>query len=335
MQIAAIVAFCITVALLIVVTSVSPRRTRISRYELDRRRTSGDKLASDELERELVVDDAVSLIRVVAMVLLVFTALLAVASFDWLVGCFVSVVIALIYGRIAQNSYVRALADRLYRPHDVELMTFVRRRPWIGKLVRSTSASAAGHSVSSREELEHVIDQSGRFLAPNEKKLLTGSLHFTDKTVGSIMIPRGAITGVQKAELVGPLMLDELHRTGHSRFPVLDGDIDHVVGMLHIRELLSLQDKKSQTAEKAMEKRVFYIHQDQTLAEALVAFLKTHYHLFIVVNSYRETTGLLALEDVIEQLLGHKTPDESDAHDSLWAVSERKPKSDNHSPQSE
>lgn len=332
MHTVAIVSFCITVALLIIVTSVSPRRSRVSHYELDRRRTSGDKSASDELERELAIDDAVSLIRVVSTLLLVLCVLLAVVSFGWVIGCLISVIITLIYERLARNSRVHKFVGSLYHPYDTALMTFVQKRPWIGKLIRSTSTDITNYSVSSREELEHVIDQSGRFLTVDEKELLTSGLHFSEKTVGSVMTPRGVIAGVKRAELIGPVILDELHQTGHSRFPVFDGDIDHIIGVLHIRELLSLQDKKSQTADKAMEKKVFYIHQDQTLGEALAAFLKTRHHLFIVANGYSETAGLLTLEDIIEELLGHEIVDEFNVHDNLRIVAERKSKSNNHSP---
>jgi CBS domain containing-hemolysin-like protein len=81
-----------------------------------------------------------------------------------------------------------------------------------------------------------------------------------------------------------------------------------------------------------MEKKVYYIHQDQTLDAALAAFLKTRHHLFVVVNGYRETAGLLCLEDVIEALLGRQIIDEFDLHDDLRAVAEREAKHNNRSP---
>jgi len=121
-----------------------------------------------------------------------------------------------------------------------------------------------------------------------------------------------------------------LHQKGHSRLPVIDGDIDHVIGILHLQSLLALDIKRSVTAEKAMEPRVYYIRQDQTLQHALAAFLRTHHHLFIVVNEFRETVGLLTLEDVIEALLGRKIIDEFDAHDDLRAVALRNINHNNH-----
>jgi CBS domain containing-hemolysin-like protein len=174
-----------------------------------------------------------------------------------------------------------------------------------------------------------VIERSEGLLSPDEKKLFAHGLDFPARQVHEIMTPRGVIDSLSKKELLGPLVLDDLHKTGHSRFPVTDGDIDHVVGMLYIQNLLTLDAKRSTTAEKAMEPRVFYIREDQTLQHALAAFLRTHHHLFIVVNEFRETVGLLSLEDVVEALIGRKIIDEFDMHDDLRVVAERNPRGNN------
>lgn len=78
-----------------------------------------------------------------------------------------------------------------------------------------------------------------------------------------------------------------------------------------------------------MDKKVFYIHQDQSLQQALAAFLRTRHHLFVVINEYRETVGLLSLEDVIEALLGRKINDEFDVYDDLRKVAEVNPQKNN------
>jgi CBS domain containing-hemolysin-like protein len=184
--------------------------------------------------------------------------------------------------------------------------------------------------LSSREELHHLVETSGSLLSADEKALISHSLTFNDRAVKKIMTPRSVIDSISHKELLGPLVLDDLHKTGHSRFPVVDGDIDHVVGMLHIQDLLTLDTKRSTTAAKAMEPRVFYVREDQTLKYALTAFLRTHHHLFVVVNEFRETVGLLSLEDVIEALIGRKIIDEFDAHDDLRAVAAHNPRGNNH-----
>lgn len=320
---------CVSFALLIGVASIVPRRSHLSAYELQRRREAGDAAAATELEREQVVDDIVSLQRVLASILLILTSVCLFAVFGWLPGLLLSVIVAVFYGRIAKTAFLRGYVAKVYEPYDKAVVQFVSNHRSIGKMIRYGATTTDTHEIASREELEHVIAESGNLLSTDEKKLLLSGLKFRDKTVDSVMTPRSVIVGVPKNELVGPLMLDELHKTGHSRFPVYDKDINHVVGILHIRELLALVDKKSQTAEKAMEQKVYYIRDNQTLSAALAAFLKKRHHMFVVVNAYRETTGLVTLEDVIEELLGREIIDEYDVHDDLRAVAVSEAKSNN------
>jgi CBS domain containing-hemolysin-like protein len=169
-------------------------------------------------------------------------------------------------------------------------------------------------------------------------KLIIASLSFEARQVREIMTPKSVIETIKKGEILGPLVLDDLHKTGHSRFPVIDGDIDHIVGILHIKDVLTLDTSKKHTSkvESAMNKHVHYIRDDHTLDQALSAFLSTHSHLFVVINEFRETVGILTLEDTLEALLGRSIIDEFDAHDDMRAVAARKAKhgSLNHSSES-
>ena len=323
MQTIWIIVFAVALVVLVVVASIAPQRSGLSMFELRRRRDSGSKSAAHELDREVVLNDLLSLQKALVALLLVLTVLAAVGAFGWLFGTIGAVVVALMYGRLAQFELLRAFADRLYRPYDEAIVGVVKKSPLIARVLRSIASDTTELVVGSREELLHVVESSGVILSNEEKKLVVNGLHFADKTVESVMTPRGVMQTISADEVIGPLVLDDLHKTGHSRFPVLDGDIDHVVGILHIRELLLLGDKSSQTVRQAMEKKVFYIHQEQTLDHALAAFLRTRHHLFIVVNGYRETAGILTLEDVIEVLLGRKIVDEFDLHEDLRLVASR------------
>lgn len=317
--------------LLVGVTSVQPRRSQMSSFELSRRQAKGDKEASETLKREALLGDILSLQRVLTALLLVLFVLLSVAAFGWFIGVLLAVVIALEYGTIARSSAVLHRFQPLYDKHEAKIIQLIKRYPSIMRLLRNVSRQEPmAVRLDSREELTHLIETSGSILAPDEKKLLTHSLSFREKLVREVMTPRGVIDSISKSELLGPLVLDDLHKTGHSRFPVIDGDVDHVVGVLHIQNLFTLDSKRSATAEQAMEPKVFYIREDQNLQHALAAFLRTHHHLFIVVNEFRETVGLLSLEDVVEALLGRKIIDEFDAHDDLRAVAMRNPRGNNH-----
>ena len=326
-----ILCFFTALLLLVIVAAITPRRSGLSRFELERRKATGSIAAGEELSRDLVLNDVLSLQKAVTALLLLATTLCAVTAFGWLLGTIIAVLVALSYRRVAQTEVVSAFADRLYRPYDASLIAFINKRPLVGRIIGTSSQEADNLVLSSREELLHLVTSSGHILTADEKKLITNGLHFTEMAVESVMTPRGVIETIAADEVLGPLVLDDLHKTGHSRFPVTDGDIDHIIGILHARELLTLGNKQSLTAREAMEKRVYYIRDDQTLSQALAAFIKTRHHLFVVINGYRETAGILTLEDVIEALLGRKIVDEFDLHDDLRAVAAREAKSNNDS----
>lgn len=318
---------------LLIVAAMQPIHSQFSLFELERRAGAGDAGAKEAYEREGLLDDVVSLQRVVQSLLLIIIVLLSVTTFGWFIGICIALFVALEYGAIARIRFLRQIAQRLYAKVDSSLIKFVKKVPVIFKLLRSASAGDAAPSAKfdSREELQHLVDESGNVLSADEKTLIIHSLSFSDQLVSSVMTPRSMIDSIKKSEILGPLILDELHKTGHSKFPVISGDVDHVVGILNIKNLLALDVKKSTTAEKAMEPKVYYIRDDQNLQHALAAFLRTKHHLFVVVNEFRETVGLLALEDVIEALIGRKIVDEFDAYDDLRAVALRNPR-DNNSP---
>ncbi len=315
---------CVVVIVLLMVSGFIPARSLMSIFELERRKAAGDRHAAATLHREVLLDDIISLQRILAALLLVIFVSVTVAAFGWLAGVVASLFVALAYGAVAQIGIVQRLSQKLYNQHEPVLLQFVERFGGVIRFIRSVSpAIPAPKKVDSREELEYLLANSAAVLSVDEKKLITHALQFEDRLVSEVMTPRGVIDSIGTNELLGPLVLDDLHRTGHSRFPVTDGDIDHVVGMVYIQSLLALDHKRSLTAGKTMEPHVFYIHQDQSLAHALTAFIRTHHHLFIVINEFRETVGLLSLEDVVEALLGRQIVDEFDAHDDLRVVAAR------------
>jgi CBS domain-containing protein len=329
MQMLYILGFALFTTMLVMVASIAPRRSGLSTFELERRKKEGSESAADELRREVLLEDILSVRHAAEALLLVLVAAASLAAFDMWLGLIAALAVALFYGRLAQYELVQTWVSRLYEHHEATLLGFVEHHPHLGRILKTVAAPHDDTRICSRQELEHLVEQSGAILTGDEKRHIINGLHFNEKTVEQIMTPRGVVDTIAKSELIGPLTLNDLHKTGHSRFPVIDGDIDHVIGVLHIKDLLTLGKKDSETAEQAMEKKVFYIHQEQTLQHALAAFIKTRHHLFIVVNGYRETAGILTLEDCIEALLGREIVDEYDLHDDLRAVAERNAKSNN------
>ena len=316
--------------LLVLLTSVVPNRSRYSVFERTRRSKQGDKEIVWDVRREQTADDVAGVLRVLSALVLVVFILLALTAFGWLLGAFVAVAGVLLYGTCARLGPVHATAQHLYGKIEHSLLGFIVQHQAIFRFFRSVPSTATTEPyIASRDELLHIVDQLPALLTKDEQKLIHHGLAFSDVEVESVMTPRSVMDVVKQDDTLGPLLLDELHKTGHSRFPVIEEDVDHVVGILYIHTLLQLQDKKTYTASELMTTPVHYIKQDQTLDHALAAFINTHHHLFVVVNEYRETVGVLTLEDTIEALLGRKIVDEFDAHDDLRAVAARNPRGNN------
>jgi len=312
-------------ASLVVATAITPRRSQYSDFEISRRKSAGEPHAKQEERRELLYGDLISIQRVIQAVALVGLVACMIGLLGWFGGIVVALVVSLLYGRLAASQWTHRWSQRLYDQYENDILSFVERNERYVGWVRTLAPGASALRLASREELRNLITESTGVLSRNESSFILAGLDFDNKRVSDIMTPKSVVETVKRTEMLGPLVLDGLHKTGHNRFPVIEDDIDHVVGILYLRDVATLDGSKKHTAkvESAMSKQVYYIRQDHSLSQALTAFLKTHHHLFIVINEYRETVGIITLEDTIETLLGKRIIDEFDAHDDMRAVAER------------
>ena len=168
------------------------------------------------------------------------------------------------------------------------------------------------------ELLSNQDNQLDNRINSDELKLAQHALTFDDHLVSDSMTPRRVIKQVSDTEDIGPLFLDELHKTGFSRFPVYHEKPDTIVGTLFLRNLVK-KDIKGKVSD-VMSKKVYYVNENQTLTHVLDAFLKTKHHMFMVVNQFEELSGVITIEDVLEQLIGRKIVDEFDKYDDMRAV---------------
>lgn len=322
----------VIVVLLLVMAATRPFAVNLSDFELRRREKAG--LITDlDLRRANAYADILVVLRLEVTVLLVLLVPVSISAFGWVIGILLSVVVALEYQTVARFGPIRLLADKLYELYEPYLLSFSEKAKWFFRLFASTEDSLsvrAEPSLSSKEELKRAIKNSPEIISEFETRLIKSALKFESRLVDDIMTPRSMIDSIDHKELLGPITLTDLHKTGHSRFPVTDGDIDHIVGILYVRNLLTVDgSKNSKKVSQVMDKEVCFVREDQTLDEALAAFLKTQKLLFVVINEFRETVGVLSMEDVIEALLGQRINDEFEQHSSLRAVAERNPRKNN------
>lgn len=173
--------------------------------------------------------------------------------------------------------------------------------------------------VHSKEELIEILKHSemATRVSKDEVLIATSALTFGEVNIGKVMTPIGVVKTINEKDVLTPIMLDELHDSGFSRFPV-KGNGDTFVGTLYFKDAVNMET--SHTVKNIMRKSVFYVNEAAQLDQALKAFLKTQHHLFMVVNEYEDVVGVITIEDILEQIIGKKIVDEFDQYDDLRVV---------------
>lgn len=162
------------------------------------------------------------------------------------------------------------------------------------------------------EELAHMVDDSTRegYLGRYERALLTGVLRFPERTVAEVMVPVDRIVAVPVGATVAEVNAAAA-RSGHSRIVLHRGNLDEVVGYVHVKDLLELPpDGERRPVPLRRVHRILQLSPADPLPDALLAMRRARIHLAVVRDGGR-TVGLVSLEDIIEALVGAI----SDEHD--------------------
>ena len=298
----------------------------LNHYELKRKAQLGDKNAKivypiRELGHQLMVTLLIGNILANAGI----TAVLNL-KINGFLAVILSAVVIVILGEILPMAYLRRHGLTFGAKIAPLIKYFVIifspvARP-LGRLLDSWLGDE-GPSVYTREELYKILEEhkASEFsdIEEDEIQIVKHALSFGDKQVREVMTPRRVVVSVSADEPIGPILIDELHTSGHSRFPVYnDKKAQNFIGTLYLHDLVGR--KEGGTAKDAMRAQVYYVHEEQFLDYALKVFLKTNHHMLVVVNSFEEFVGVLSFEDVIEQILGEQIMDEFDQHADLRLV---------------
>lgn len=170
------------------------------------------------------------------------------------------------------------------------------------------------------ERQQHQIDSR---LTAEELEIVRRALSFDNYTVGDIVTPRKQVKVVMADAVIGPILIDELHKTGQEYMLVREGTKGSFVGTLAFRDL---DLKSTGQVRDVMSDTVYYVHENDTLSETLHAFFTTNHPLFVVVNSFEEYLGIITVENILRQLIGHIPGDDFDQYADIAAVAARHPR---------
>ena len=303
----------------LLIYAARPARSTLSHYELNRLIKSGDAHAKSLGRRNKLLPGALLIKRWLEIILALMIVWLSVKLNGWLLGLIISGLAIVLADLLSRWQPIERFSKRRWAKIEPRILVLIHNHlGWLVKI--GPKEQTEDRAIHSKQELIHIISSSQAFDAELKTRLLA-SLDFGDIKVKDIMTPRSEIISVNQNDTLGPVVLDSLHKTGHSRFPVIEENMDSVIGILQLNKLVG-DMRKTHTAKKAMEPNVSYIHESETLTSALVTFLHTGQHLLIVVNKSKKTTGIITLQALLEKLVGHGLEGQFDEHGNLEAIAE-------------
>lgn len=182
-------------------------------------------------------------------------------------------------------------------------------KPLSSILVTSTSfidrrIGKKGHNISMSDISDAIEITSDTSVTDDEKQILKGIATFGEKEASEIMVSRVNITAVSN-KLIYSEVIDAVLKSGFSRIPVFDETLDNILGILYIKDLLLFSGDDSNFAwQKLIRKPVFFVPENKRINDLLQEFREKKIHLAIVVDEYGGTSGIITLEDIIEEIVG-------------------------------
>jgi len=176
---------------------------------------------------------------------------------------------------------------------------------------------AQSHSLSS-EELRTVVNEAGAMISRRFRRMLTSILDLEKVTVDDIMVPHNEIIAINLEDSMSEI-LDQIQASQHTRLPAYRDGIDNMVGILHIRRLVTALRKAELTRESlvAALQEPYYVPEGTPLSTQLVQFQQRKRRLALVVDEYGDIQGMVTLEDILQEIVGEFRTVPSDQHPDL------------------
>ncbi len=195
---------------------------------------------------------------------------------------------------------------------------------WMLKLMNIPSAQTH-HSVHTEEELDMIIDESYKCGVLNETEsfLLKNSLKFTDLTAKQVMVPRCNIVALSvdiNQEEYAKIVLENQY----TRYPVYSEKFDNIIGILHVKDLYSCKLKNEEIQIKDILRPPLFVTETATTDSLLKDFKKNKTEIAVVIDEFGGVSGIVTLEDVLEEIFGEVQDEFDDEETNIKQVAENK-----------
>jgi len=227
----------------------------------------------------------------------------------------------LLFGEIAPKVYasrhalafVRLMAfalfllEKLFRPLNFLLLSSTS---YISRRMKRHRKNISINDISQALELT-----SGNEIS-DEKDILEGIVRFGNKSVAGIMCPRVDVVAIEINTSFNDV-LDVINESGYSRIPVYSGSFDQVNGILYVKDLLPHSRKSGAFKWQSLVRPPFYVPETKMINTLLEEFRKRRVHMAVVVDEYGGSSGIVTMEDILEEIVGDIT-DEFDEEEKFF-----------------
>lgn len=230
--------------------------------------------------------------------------------------------VILIFAEITPKTYAAYHPERIaFAASHVltPLLKLLYPAVWSMNLITSRLLKALGIDTSkqseshiSREELKTLVHEAKGMIPRTHQDMLISILDLEKVTVNDIMVPKSEIIGLNIDDSMDDL-IDQVKDSQHTRVPVYKGNINNIIGVLHLRNMTRVIS--AQEANKALLLQVcrepYFIPESTPLNQQLLQFQKEKRRIGIVVDEYGDVLGLATMEDILEEIVGEFTTDYS------------------------
>ena len=174
-------------------------------------------------------------------------------------------------------------------------------------------AESMGGDHLSKEELRTLVAEGGAMIPAKRRSMMLNLLALEEVSVNDIMVPRNEVYGIDLDDSDDEI-LRCIQTSSHTRLPVWRDDINNLAGVLHLRNISTVIDRQG-LDRGALEREMvapYFIPESTPLNTQLFNFQKNKHRLAIVVDEYGEVLGLVAMEDILEEIVGDFTSNQSE-----------------------
>jgi CBS domain containing-hemolysin-like protein len=175
------------------------------------------------------------------------------------------------------------------------------------RVLRIDRHNTGGEAVRTADELAYIVreSQAGGLLRRESATVVQELLEFGELTAAQVMVPRVRVVGLDRTETWAEVRAT-MQQHPHSRYPVIDGDLDHIVGMVHVKDLVG-GIPHGATVSTLPVRPIPFVPESATTEEVLTAMRTNRSQLVVVMDEHGGTAGIVSLEDLLEEVVGEMT----------------------------